>query len=525
MRRKLQLLRLSALLSAILIAALPSGCGPEFENCDARRDCPSEPKGGAGRVNGGAGAPEAGESGMGGGVGGSGERGGATGEPTSGAGGETSFGGTGGEPIGGAGNLGGAGGAIDAGAGGDQAGMSSGASAQGGSGKGGATQEGGATSGGASQGGVGGTAQGGAGKGGSAQGGTASKGGNGGAPTAGTSAAGGAGTAGGSGGWIGTGGGTGTGGIPATGKPFVAQGPSCTGLSSNCQGESCCTSIAMPGGTFQMGRSQLTGASDYYEVSATEADEVPEHVATVAPFALDKYEVTVGRFRKFVAAYDQWLQSHPVQKEGANPSTQKTGWGESWTPSGSDLPVSAASLVGNVKCSAPMFQTWADTEGANDLLAINCVSWFEAFAFCIWDGGRLPTEAEWEYAAAGGIQNRLYPWGSDSPTEDRVFRVSEDTRFYPVGGKPLGAGYFGHLDLAGSAWEWTFDWYSTTFYGSEQTPSACVNCANTSSADFRSRRGGSWNEFTSEFRASNRLYFSPVNRVFDVGFRCARPGL
>jgi formylglycine-generating enzyme len=250
--------------------------------------------------------------------------------------------------------------------------------------------------------------------------------------------------------------------------------------------------------------------------------DVPEHLASVAPFALDKYEVTVGRFRKFVTAYDQWHQVHPGAKEGSSPNTERTGWGESWASSPGDLPNSASALVANVKCSSPALQTWSDTEGANDLWAMNCLSWYEALAFCIWDGGRLPTEAEWEYAAAGGSQNRLYPWGSDAPSEDRVFLFADGNPFYAVGSKALGAGYFGHLDLAGSAWEMVFDWYSPTYYGTETAPSACVNCANTASANLRTRRGGSWNEVAVELRAAARLDVSPMNRSFDIGFRCAR---
>lgn len=392
----------------------------------------------------------------------------------------------------------------------------SGGTAQGGTGKGGAPQAGGTATGGIEQGGKGGAAEGGASKGGSTQGGSGGTAPNGGSAGATMGAAGSA--ASGGGGSTGTGGAS-TGGIPATGKPFVAQGPSCSGLSARCQGESCCTSISIPGGSFSMGRSQAGGDS----YATNQSDELPEHAATVASFALDKYEVTVGRFRKFIAAYDQWYQAHPAVKDGSNPNTLKTGWGESWTPSASDLPTSAANLTANLKCSIPMYQTWSDSEGANDMFAINCVNWFEAFAFCIWDGGRLPTEAEWEYTAAGGGQDRLYPWGSDAPTEDRVFLLTSDFAFNPVGSKPLGVGYFGHLDLAGSMWELVFDWYSATYYGTSGSPSMCDRCANTEPDSLRSRRGGSWNELPAELRAANRFYAGFDSRSIDMGFRCARP--
>jgi hypothetical protein len=61
--------------------------------------------------------------------------------------------------------------------------------------------------------------------------------------------------------------------------------------------------------------------------------------------------------------------------------------------------------------------TWTDTVGPNENLPMNCVPWYKAFAFCVWDGGRLPTEAEWNYAATGGNEQRKYPWGSTAPDD------------------------------------------------------------------------------------------------------------
>jgi formylglycine-generating enzyme required for sulfatase activity len=68
-----------------------------------------------------------------------------------------------------------------------------------------------------------------------------------------------------------------------------------------------------------------------------------------------------------------------------------------------------ATLIAAVKCSAT-YQTWTDSAGSNESRPMNCITWYEAFAFCIWDGGRLSTEAEWNYAAAGGSEQRQYPW-------------------------------------------------------------------------------------------------------------------
>src|SRR4029079_6989261 len=105
-----------------------------------------------------------------------------------------------------------------------------------------------------------------------------------------------------------------------------------------------------------------------------------------------------------------------------------------------------------------------------------CVSWYEAYAFCIWDGGRLATEAEWNYAAAGGDEQRVYPWSvpATSKTIDSTYAVYGVAPDYGiVGSKPNGNGRWGHADLAGSLWEWTRDWAHTPY-----ASTSCTNCSN-----------------------------------------------
>jgi formylglycine-generating enzyme len=323
-------------------------------------------------------------------------------------------------------------------------------------------------------------------------------------------------------------------GMAGTAGATTTTPPSCVGLGPICQGESCCTTLQVPGGTFPMGRSVDSSASDYYPSGYPE--ELPEHSATVADFALDKYEVTVGRFRGFVNNYDAWHGAalNPQLGAGTNPTVDPsdrnaTGWGMSWTPSSSDLPADSAALVFDLKCLSS-YQTWTDSAGANESYPINCVRWHVAFAFCIWDGAWLPTDAEWEYAAAGGEQNLLYPWGHAAPDSDRANYLATSgtgTPFVTVGSKNAtgGTGAFGHADLAGSIWEWVFDWYSSSYYGTATAPVTCNNCVNTTatSPSLRSIRGGGFgNSNTETLRAAEHIGWGSTSRNFDTGIRCAR---
>jgi formylglycine-generating enzyme required for sulfatase activity len=235
---------------------------------------------------------------------------------------------------------------------------------------------------------------------------------------------------------------------------------------------------------------------------------------TVGGFSLDKYEVTVGRFRQFVQSFDSWRAAgHPTNGEGEG--LPNTGWLAIWN---ARLPADAVALRAALKCDAT-YQTWSDAVVAvNEARAITCVSWYDAVAFCIWDNGRLPTEAEWEYAAAGGSENRLYPWGSE-PSDCSRANVGCAAPVDSVGRRAAGAGRWAHLDLGGNAWEWAFDWYDDAWYAAGAAAGA--NIVNLSIAPDRVMRGGNFS-YPTLVRAVYRSGGDPTTRGGDRGLRCAR---
>ncbi len=279
-----------------------------------------------------------------------------------------------------------------------------------------------------------------------------------------------------------------------------------------------------------MGRSEGAGSDAFLE---GDSDEQPEHSVTVSEFAFDKYEVTVGRFRKFADAYDSWREAgHPSAGEGQHPNIANTGWQSDWNEK---LVVSRTDLTAIVECHAP-FWTWTDDADENETLPMNCVDWYHAFAFCLWDGGRLPTEAEWEYAATGGSQNRLYPWGLVSPGSSNELAIqgcyyngtgpgscTGSENIPPVGSAPDGNGRWGHADLAGSLYEWTFDWYEAKWYTSPNAIGTNVaNLVPTGVTSYRTLRGGAYDSNPALLRAARRAWVVPGYRDPYLGLRCAR---
>ncbi len=316
---------------------------------------------------------------------------------------------------------------------------------------------------------------------------------------------------GGAGGSAGTGGGAGTGGAaPDGGLTWGVLDQSCGGGQS-CGATSCCQERDIFAGTFAMGRSG--GGSDAYPCTTCPGEQ-PEHTVTLAAYKLDTFEVTVGRFRRFVQVYDG---TPPPTGSGAHPGIAGSGWQAAYDAT---LPASRSALEAALDC-APGSDTWTAQPGANDNAPIDCVTWYEAFAFCVWDKKRLPTEAEWEMAAAGGDSNRLYPWGPQTPDSTFAdFAGSAASPTVAVGSTLSGAGRYGQQDLAGSVAEWVLDTYDANWYSGGGA--SCTDCANTAGGGDRGVRGGSFKSAQADIRAAVRGHAAPDARSNAVGFRCAR---
>jgi formylglycine-generating enzyme required for sulfatase activity len=316
--------------------------------------------------------------------------------------------------------------------------------------------------------------------------------------------------------------------LPADPPSCAPGGPGMTNCGPGGSGtESCCTSLEVAGGTFDR-----TYKSDADGGAIGLADQ-----ATVSGFRLDKYLVTVGRFRQFVRAVlppdggTGWLPlpgsgKHAYFNAGSGlvnagdeaGAVYESGWLAS--DDGNIAPTDANLAIGP-------FSTWTNTPGSRENLPINTVNWWEAYAFCIFDGGFLPSEAEWEYAAAGGSEQREYPWGSTPPGTSNQYAIincnypigspncPDIGSIAPVGYASMGAGLWGQLDLSGELFEWNLDSHVMSY----DVP--CTDCTDvTAAVSERVARGGSYDDGT--YTAWDRSSYDPRTRDGSLGFRCAR---
>lgn len=250
----------------------------------------------------------------------------------------------------------------------------------------------------------------------------------------------------------------------------------------------------------------ITGGS--YEMGATgptaNLDEQPPHTVVVPSFYIDRFEVSVQQFADF------------LNDLGGNRGAcggfdcAKTLVDTQWTH-----------LMNN-------FGVFEPRPGSGNYPA-SWISWYGAEAYCASVGARLPTEAEWEYAAQG-LDGRTYPWGEAAPELNMTAVFGYDFRDFPrafkaVDSMPAGASPFGVQGMAGGVSEWVADWYSTEYYLQENTSPAAN--ANDASGE-RGLRGGSWIDPESELRTTNRQHLPPAITSLEellhvgAGFRCAR---
>lgn len=219
-----------------------------------------------------------------------------------------------------------------------------------------------------------------------------------------------------------------------------------------------------------------------------EPDEQPERTVLLDAFRIARTETTVAQYRACVDA--GWCQAGMVDGEQLE--------GLPWRQSR--------------HCNAARHDRMGHP--------MNCVSWWEAVAFCEWVGGRLPTEAEWERVATGG--ERMYPWGDAPPTcTHATMNVGDDGcgsgGTSAVCERPKGQTPDGVCDMAGNVWEWVSDWYGAGYYaaGEDSAPGGPEHGSG------RVRRGGSFRDGASELRATNRWHLVSVYRSATLGFRCA----
>jgi iron(II)-dependent oxidoreductase len=255
--------------------------------------------------------------------------------------------------------------------------------------------------------------------------------------------------------------------------------------------------VLIPAGEFEMG-TDSSEVSELTQWAKTKAwysetrpiwveDEVPRHTVYLDAFYMDRYEVTNALYKKFMDATGHKAPEH-------------------WDPSGFyNLPFDSPDQP------------------------VAYVSWDDAKAYAEWAGKRLPTEAEWEKAARGGLLGKKYPWGAPDPDGSQCNFADRNAlksiwsdksvddgyqEFAPVGSFPPNG--YGLHDMAGNAFEWCADWYDRGYYANSPNR----NPTGPGSGKVRVVRGGSWSSIPNRLRVAKRGGIIPTYTSIDLGFRC-----
>jgi len=305
--------------------------------------------------------------------------------------------------------------------------------------------------------------------------------------------------------------------------------------------------VAIPAGTFWM------GADD----EQARPDEYPKHRVFVDAFWMDATEVTNAQFARFVAATGY-----------VTTAERKPDWEQlrAQLPPGTPRPPAESLVASSLVFKAPAQVVslhdygqwwhwvagadWRHPEGPASSLAgrenhpVVQVSWEDAAAYAAWAGKRLPTEAEWEWAARGGRPDAMYPWGLE-PVDAGTPRANTWQGRFPVTNtrrdgyertspvKTYPPNGFGLYDMAGNVWEWCSDWYRPDYYqtlarrGTARNPPGPAQSHDPDDPTIpkRVQRGGSYlchNTYCSSYRSAARMKSSPDTGLSHAGFRCVR---